>query len=139
MLLNLIGSFPLAPLYWLQAIISAFFAILFLQSGIDKIANQKENLDWLLGHFAKSPLSGAVPFLLTTITVVEVIAGGTSLAAVGQSLYFKEFDFAILGTTFSAVALLMLFFGQRIAKDYEGAGNLVPYFILAVLNLYFLL
>jgi len=29
------------------------------------------------------------------------------------------------------VALLMLFFGQRLAKDYEGAAVLVPYFILA--------
>jgi hypothetical protein len=32
----------------------------------------------------------------------------------------------------------MLFFGQRLAKDYAGAGGLVPYFLVAVINLYIL-
>ena len=30
----------------------------------------------------------------------------------------------------------MLFFGQRLAKDYAGAATLVPYFILAVLGIW---
>ena len=138
MLLNLIGTFPSATFFWVQALISAFFAILFLQSGIDKITDRKGNLEWLTGHFANSPLAGMVPLLLTTITIVEVLAGVASLIAVGEVLVLDEFNFATAGTALSAIALLMLFFGQRIAKDYEGAGNLVPYFILAVINLYFL-
>ena len=138
MLLDLIEIDIPQHFFAVKALISAFFAILFLQSGIDKIANQKGNIEWLLGHFANSPLSGMVPFLLTTITVVEVLAGLASLVAVAETLLLKTYTFAILGTMLSALALLMLFFGQRIAKDYEGAGNLVPYFILAVINLYFL-
>jgi hypothetical protein len=31
----------------------------------------------------------------------------------------------------SITAMLMLFFGQRMAKDYTGAAALIPYFILA--------
>jgi hypothetical protein len=31
----------------------------------------------------------------------------------------------------SVTAILMLFFGQRLAKDYVGAAALVPYFIVA--------
>jgi len=31
----------------------------------------------------------------------------------------------------TSTALLMLFFGQRMAKDYTGAAALIPYFILA--------
>jgi len=55
-----------------------------------------------------------------------------------QVLVYKSFCLSFVGTALSAVALVMLFFGQRIAKDYAGAGGLVPYFILAVINLYFL-
>ncbi len=119
----------------IQVIVMAFFAILFLQSGIDKITDRKGNLEWLVGHFANSPLSGMVPLLLTTITLVEVLAGLASALAIAEVLAFKTYNLAVAGTTLSAVALLMLFFGQRMAKDYEGAGNLVPYFILAVFNL----
>ena len=35
----------------------------------------------------------------------------------------------------AVLALLMLFFGQRMAKDYGGAAGLVPYFLVAVLSL----
>ena len=39
-------------------------AILFLQSGLDKIFNYKGNLEWLTSHFAKSPLGGTVGLML---------------------------------------------------------------------------
>jgi hypothetical protein len=29
-----------------------------------------------------------------------------------------------------ALAIILLFFGQRVAKDYAGAASLVPYFLL---------
>jgi hypothetical protein len=40
---------------------------------------------------------------------------------------------AHFGALFSSLSILMLFFGQRIAKDYAGAGNLVNYFIASVI------
>ena len=39
------------------------------------------------------------------------------------------------GLLVAALNFLALFFGQRIAKDYEGAAVLVNYFILNVLGL----
>ena len=51
-------------MYLLQAFVSAFLAILFLQSGIDKVVDRRGNLEWLKGHFAKSPLAGMVPLLV---------------------------------------------------------------------------
>jgi hypothetical protein len=57
-------------IYLLQIFGSAFLAILFLQSGIDKIIDHRGNLDWLKGHFSKSPLGGVVPILLTAITIL---------------------------------------------------------------------
>src|ERR1051325_11230272 len=58
-----------------QILASAFLAILFLQSAIDKIVDRRANLDWLTGHFAKSPLAAMVPLMVTIITVFEVAAG----------------------------------------------------------------
>jgi len=139
MILNIVGYHTVPEFFYLvQALISTFFAILFLQSGIDKITDRKGNLEWLTGHFASSPLARMVPLLLTIITITELLAGACSLVAVAEVLFYQSFTFAIAGTGLSATSLLMLFFGQRIAKDYAGAGGLVPYFILAVINLYFL-
>ena len=42
---------------------------------------------------------------------------------------------ALYGTILASVALIMLFLGQRIAKDYVGAQSLVSYFILTILTL----
>ncbi|MGB0918772.1 MAG: DoxX family protein [Flavobacteriales bacterium] len=124
---------------WLiQALVSVFFAILFLQSGLDKVIDWKGNLEWLTGHFANSFLAKTVPLLLATLTLVEIAAGVVSAIGAVEVLFYKTFCFAFLGTLLCAVSLIMLFFGQRIAKDYAGAGGLVPYFILAVINLYFL-
>lgn len=138
MLLNLIGVYSSDAFIFLQVLLSAFFAILFLQSGIDKISDRKGNLEWLIGHFANSPLARLVPSLLSTITAFEVLAGMTSAIGVVEVCVYRSFNFSLLGTSLSAISLLMLFFGQRMAKDYAGAGGLVPYFIVAIINLYIL-
>src|SRR3954462_12981695 len=72
---------PEGALYLIQILISAFLAILFLQSGIDKVVDRKGNLDWLKGHFAKSPLAGMVPLMVSVITILELAAG--ILSAIG--------------------------------------------------------
>src|SRR5437762_11618436 len=71
-------------IFILQILTSAFLGILFLQSGIDKIVDRRGNLEFLQGHFAKSPLAGMVPLLVTIITVLEMLAGG--LSAIGWVL-----------------------------------------------------
>src|SRR5256885_12680612 len=65
-------------LHGIQVLSSAFLAILFLQSGIDKVVDRRGNLEWLNGHFAKSPLAGMVPAMVTVITILEIVAGGPS-------------------------------------------------------------
>lgn len=129
---------PLQGMWVVQALVSVFLAILFIQSGLDKVFDWKGNLEWLKGHFANSFLAGMVPLLLGTLTLFEVSAGVVSAVGVVEVLIYKTYCFAFLGTLLSAVSLVMLFFGQRIAKDYAGAGGLVPYFILVIIDLYFL-
>jgi hypothetical protein len=125
-------------IYLTQIFGSAFLAILFLQSGIDKIIDRRANLDWLKGHFAKSPLGGVVPILLTAITILEVAAGALSAIGCVVLIVSRETTFAFYGAVISAVAIVALFLGQRMAKDYAGAAVLVPYFLLVLVTIYLL-
>ena len=122
----------------LQILVSAFLGILFLQSGIDKIVDRQGNLSWLSGHFAKSPLAGFVPLLFGILTVIEVSAGALSGIGFLALIFSHNPGIAFYGALVSAVAILFLFFGQRIAKEYAGAAVLVPYFLLALIAIYLL-
>jgi hypothetical protein len=125
-------------IYLTQIFGSAFLAILFLQSGIDKVIDRRGNLEWLKGHFAKSPLAGVVSALLTAITIFEVAAGALSAIGCVMLIVSRETTIAFYGAVISAVAIVALFFGQRMAKDYAGAAVLVPYFLLALITIYLL-
>jgi hypothetical protein len=129
---------PEGATYLLQAFASAFLAILFLQSGIDKVVDRRGNLEWLRGHFAKSPLAGMVPLLVTVITLFEIAAGALSAVGCALIVLARGSTLAFYGAAFAAISIIALFFGQRMAKDYPGAATLVPYFLLALGALYVL-
>src|SRR5436305_13504296 len=112
--------------YLMQIFASGFLAILFLQSGIDKILDRRGNFEWLKGHFAKSPLAAIVPALLICITMVEIAAG--ALGAVGCLfvVLWRDSTVAFYGAGLSAAAVLALFFGHSVAKVHAGSHVLVP-------------
>jgi uncharacterized membrane protein YphA (DoxX/SURF4 family) len=118
-----------------QVLAVSFLAILFLQSGLDKVMDKRGNLEWLSSHFANSPFKSFVPVLFFTITVVELLSGILNLFGVVFLLFEGSLVLALYGTILASVALIMLFLGQRIAKDYVGAQSLVSYFILTILTL----
>jgi diacylglycerol kinase len=124
--------------YLMQIFASGFLAILFLQSGIDKIIDRRGNLEWLKGHFAKSPLAGVVPALVTAITILELAAGLLSGVGCLALIVLRDSTVAFYGAVISALAIIALFFGQRMAKDYAGAAVLVPYFLLTLVAIYLL-
>ena len=122
----------------MQIFVSAFLAILFVQSGVDKILDRRGNFEWLKGHFAKSPLAEIVPALLICITILEVAAGVLSAVGCVVIILLKDSTIAFYGAVLSAAAITALFFGQRIAKEYVGAAVLVPYFLLTLVAMYLL-
>lgn len=129
---------PEAAYYILQILVSAFLAVLFLQSGIDKVVDRRGNRAYLEQHFAKSPLASTVGPMFAVITILEVSAG--ALTGVGCVLLLLTHDstVAYLGAVLAAVNIIALFFGQRVAKDYAGAAVLVPYFLLAMTGIFLL-
>ena len=122
----------------LQMLVSAFLAILFLQSGIDKVVDRRGNREYLEQHFAKSPLARTVGPMFLVITLLEVSAGALSGIGCAVLLLTRDPTVAFLGAVVAAVNLIALFFGQRVAKDYVGAAVLVPYFLLALAGIYLL-
>ena len=122
----------------MQILVSAFLAILFLQSGIDKVVDRRGNLEFLKGHFAKSPLAGMVPLLVTVITVLEIATGALSALGCVLIIFMRDSTVAFYGAVLAAVSITALFFGQRMAKDYAGAAVLVPYFLLTLVAIYLL-
>jgi hypothetical protein len=129
---------PLMAFYLVQILVSAFLAILFLQSGIDKIVDRQGNLEWLKGHFAKSPLAGMVPLIFGILTLIELAAGILSAVGLVMLIVLRNPVIAFYGAIVSAVAIIALFFGQRIAKEYAGAAILVPYFLLTLAAIFIL-
>lgn len=105
-------------------------AILFIQSGLDKVFDWKGNMDWLTGHFSKTFLSGFVWIMLAKLTVLELATGIASAAGIVYFLAAGSTVVIFWAATLGAATVIGLFFGQRIAKDYPGAAVLVPYFIL---------
>jgi hypothetical protein len=123
------------PLWFGRLAVTAFFAIAFLQSTLDKVVDIKGNLEYLTGHFASSPVRRLVQPIFWVLTVLEAAAGvlcglGTLCLLVGLGS-----GVALWGLVLSLIALLCLFFGQRLAKDYGGAMVIACYYAVAILGL----
>lgn len=123
---------------WAGIFGTSCLAIVFLQSGLDKLFNYKRELGWIQQKFTRSALYNYISTLFFLLTLFEVVSGvlcgtGTILMLTGNST-----DLAKWGVWLSVLTLLMLIFGQRITRDYTGSASLLPYFIAGVLTLFFL-
>ena len=115
-----------------EVLLLIFLIVTFIQSGIDKLLDWNGNVSFIKEHFKNSPLKNTVPLLLGIILIIEIIAG--ILMSIGvYELYTSESkEIALLGVELSAIALIFLLIGQRLAKDYAGAMSLGVYFIITI-------
>ncbi len=121
-----------------EILLLLFLIITFLQSGLDKVFDWKGNLSWLKSHFSKSPLHGMITGMLAIVLICEVLAGLFCLIGLVQITFATGGNLAFYGAILSCVSLLMLLFGQRMAKDYEGAKTIVIYLIPAIFLVFLL-
>lgn len=119
-------------------LILAFLAITFIQSAYDKLFYWKDNLDWLKGHFSKTPIKNMVPLSLGLILILELVTGLLTVIGAWQIIFSKVTTYGYYAGVLSCVTLLFLLLGQRLAKDYDGARTIAIYFIPAVLLVYWL-
>jgi hypothetical protein len=124
------------PLWLMQVLPTAFLAILFLQSSIDKVIDFRGNQGYLTQHFGTSPLRGVVTPMLVTLTIIELTAGVLCGVGLVELFVLSVPRIAFWGIAVASLAFLALFFGQRIAKDYTGAAVLPAYFLVALVGLW---
>ena len=118
-----------------QILSSIFFAIVFFQSGIDKVIDRKGNINFFENHFKNTLFHKIHAQALTALMLLELIAA--SLCAYGciYSIVYKNTDFIFYGLLVTSFILLSLLLGQRIAKDYVGAADIKIYFILCIITI----
>ena len=124
-----------SPLSITQILIALFLSICFLQSGSDKIIDRKGNLAWLTTHFSNSPLKNTVPLLLMIITLSELLGGFLCAIGIFDLIINDNGHLILFGFIINATSLVALFWGQRLAKDYEGAAVLVGYFTITIIGI----
>ena len=130
---NLVDMAMNRPFPIFSILCAAFIAVLYIQSGADKVMDREGNLGWLRQHFGKSVFKDVVGPMFYTVTLLELASAIVSLAGIVEIVVYKKSSWAFYGATLSAINLICLFTGQRFAKDYAGAAGLVPYFILSIL------
>ena len=124
--------------YPTEILILIFLIVTFLQSGLDKILDWNGNLSFIKSHFSNSPLKNMVPLLLGTILVLELIASALMGFGIYQLITNGIKEAALLGVELSAITLIFLLIGQRLAKDYAGAMTLAVYFATTIFGVYLL-
>ncbi|WP_299714325.1 DoxX family protein [uncultured Tenacibaculum sp.] len=121
-----------------EILLLLFLIVTFLQSGIDKVTDWNGNLSFIKGHFKDSPLKNSVPFLLAIILIMEILAGALMFVGIFHLLTTGAKEIALTGAILSALSLIFLLVGQRLAKDYAGAMTLAVYFMIAIFGVYLL-
>ncbi|MFN5494366.1 MAG: hypothetical protein ACK5AQ_08920 [Bacteroidota bacterium] len=124
----------------LQLFALSYVMILFGQTSGDKLFNWKANDDYVKAYFLKSPLSKFSGILFRLLFLLE--AGAFLFATMALINLFLIFfgngypDVSGLMNTqtalFMDLALLGIFLGQRLAKDYASAASSTIYLVFAM-------
>ena len=127
--------FEYSIIHILQVLIALFLGVAMTQSGFDKIIDWKGNKSFLIEHFSKAFLSRFITPLLLVVLILELAGGIICFIGVGEVFIYNNNQLIKVGLIIIAIDLISLFFGQRLAKDYDGAAVLVNYFILTIIGL----
>ena len=76
--------------------------------------------------------------MVGTVLVAEVLTGLLALAGIYFLAFANDEGVALFAMILAAVTLLMLLFGQRIAKDYPGAFTITGYFMVVIFGIFLL-
>lgn len=119
-----------------QVMAMAFLATLFLQSGLDKVLDWKGNRTYFATYFATnletSLLRHFPTLMLLMVLGLELLTGVLCATGTLGVLLTHDRSFAFAGACLSGVTVLVLFLGQRLAKDYDAAARMVPYFLASL-------
>ena len=118
-------------------LILLFLLITFFMSLFEKICDYSGTQSFMESHFKNTFLAKKIAFLLPILVFIELIAVILLILAI-LNYYFTIISinfsrFALIGC---AISLMMLLFGQRVAKDYQSSAGITIYFILVILGFF---
>ena len=79
--------------------------------------------------------SSLITLALVSVTILELTSGLLCLLGILDVIYNDSNLTGLIGLIVGSFALLVLLFGQRVSKNYDGAKTIAVYFILAVIGL----
>jgi hypothetical protein len=126
-------SFLLHPT---EVLILLFILLTFVFSGIEKIVDFKGQILWLNDHFKGTFLVGILPLLLGVLILLDLVVSALSILGLFFLLKFQELTVGLYACILAAIVLIFLLFGQRIAKDFQGAFTIVGYFMVVVFGVW---
>ena len=118
-----------------QILVSIFFSIVFFQSSLDKINDREGNLKFFNHHFKGTFFQNYTSISLNLLALLEIISAFLCFLGIYYKLSYHNSIFIYFGLLLSAIVLLLLLFGQRLAKDYAGAADITIYFILCIVTI----
>lgn len=121
-----------------SVLVLAFLALTFIMSAHNKIFYWNDNMAWMKPHFEKTILKNHVSLATGILLVFELVAGIFCLLGILELYINGGRMFGFYGAVYSCISLLFMLFGQRLAKDYDGARTIAIYFVPAVLAVFWL-
>ncbi|WP_298303318.1 DoxX family protein [Flavobacterium sp.] len=121
-----------------SVLVLVFLTITFIMSAHDKLFHWNDNMAWMKPHFEKTTLKNFVPQALGVLVFFELIAGISCVVGIIELYINGGRMFGFYGAVFSCISLLMMLFGQRLAKDFDGARTIAIYFVIAILGVFWL-
>jgi uncharacterized membrane protein YphA (DoxX/SURF4 family) len=118
-------------------LVLVFFLIVFIQSGLDKIFDYKGNLNFLKDLLKIYFSPTLIELALISVTILELTSGILCLIGIINFVFNDSNFIGLLGLIIGSIALLVLLFGQRVSKNYDGAKTIAIYFILAMVGISF--
>ena len=118
-----------------QILVSIFFSIVFFQSSIDKINDRESNLKFFNQHFKGTFFQNYTSISLNLLALLEITSAFLCCLGIFYKLLYYNSIFIYYGLLMSAIVLLSLLLGQRLAKDYVGAADITIYFILCIVTI----
>ena len=118
-----------------QILVSIFFSIVFFQSSIDKINDREGNLKFFNQHFKETIFQDYTSLSLDLLVLLEFFSAFLCFLGIFYKVLYNDSIFIYYGLLMSAIVLLSLLLGQRLAKDYAGAADITIYFILCIVTI----
>ena len=121
-----------------SVLVLAFLALTFIMSAHEKVFHWNDTMAWLKPHFEKTILKNRIPIATGILVLFELISGILCIIGMVELYINGGRMFGFYGAVYSCITLLFMLFGQRLAKDFDGARTIAIYFMVAVLGVFWL-